>query len=559
MSNPITRIILTAVDLTKAGIASARAGLDSIGTSAGNLKSLLGSVFTGLSVVGFIGQMKSVANEMDNAVKSAAAAGTSVEKFSGLSYASSQSGGGPDVLQKSLIKLSGSLEESNDTASKAADTWRKMNLDPKQFDDSADALLAIADRFKAMPDGIAKTNLAVDLFGEKIGPKMIALLNEGSEGVRRLTDEGRQLGKVLDDETGAAAVRFNDTLDRLNARKVSLFSKALPSLEQYVSALDEIIGKGTALDKIKFFTTGYIGEDVLNRISDAGQRVKDYTAEIDKLQGQLQELKRVEGNDSPNVKIWEQRIDALEKTRGTLIAAEKESNADRKKSSDETTNSIVGNYEEEAKAFKKSTGEKISDAERLKDALNSAFSQALGEEEQYLREAKNLRAKASGPSGDQSEVSTRDDATIAALKLQRLEDSGTPEEIRNQAEAVRELASRLEDQQYSAWLVVEATLAEAKAAEISAAAARERAAGLAEQMQANDARLAGFGKVLEEISKPAALDIVSTAQTEASLSKLREAKELIEFINSTPLKLGTAAGALAGALRNEALQFGGRG
>lgn len=564
MSNPITRIILTAVDRTKAGIASARAGLDSIGTSASNLKSLLGSVFTGLSLAAFIGQIKSVADEMDNAVKSAAAAGTSVEKFSGLSYASGQSGGGSDVLQKSLIKLSGSLEESNDSASKAAATWRKLNLDPKQFNDSSDALLAIADRFKAMPDGIAKTNLAVDLFGEKIGPKMIPLLNEGREGIRLLTDEAQRLGKVLDDETGAAAVRFNDTLDRLNARKVSLFAKALPSLEQYVSALDEIVGKGTALDKIKFFTTGYISEDVLNRIADAGQRVKDYTAEIDKLQEQLKELKRVEGDDSPNVKMWEQRIAAHEKTRGTLLAAEKKANEDRRKDSEKTTGALIKDTEDEAKAFKKAIDEKITDAQRLQSALNSAFSQALGEEKQYAEEAKKLRAKAgSTPTGDQSEESTRGDATIAAMKLQRLKENGDPEEIRNQAEAVRELASRLEDQEYASWLVTQATLAEAAAADKSAAAAGERAAGLADQIRANEGRLSEAKEAAEAIGKPVALDVVSTEQTDAALVKLREIKNLIDFIKDAgPINVNAAApagtDATAEALRKAALQYGGR-
>lgn len=108
------------------------------------------------------------------------------------------------------------------------------------------------------------------------------------------------------------------------------------------------------------------------------------------------------------------------------------------------------------------------------------------------------------------------------------------------------------------WLVTNATLAEAAAADKSAAAAGERAAGLADQMNANDARIDGYSKVLDAVDKPVALDIVPTAQTEDSLAKLREAKELIEFINSTPLKLGVAPGELAGSLRTAARQYGRR-
>lgn len=564
MASPITQIIISAVDKTKAAFASAKGGLTSIGESAGNLKSLLGSIFAGLSVVGFIGQIRAAANEMDTAVKSAKAAGTSVEKFTALAYASGQSGGGPDVLQKALIKISGSLEESQDQASKAAEIWRKLKIDPRQFSDSSDALVAIAERFKAMPDGIAKTNLAVDLFGEKVGPRMIPFLNAGREGFKAYADEAQRLGRVLDDETGAAAERFNDTLDRLNARKTSLFAKALPSLEQYVSALDEIVGKGTALDKIKFFTTGYISEDVLNRIADAGQRVKDYTAEIDKLQEQLQELKRVEGDDSPNVKMWEQRIAALEKTRGTFIAAEKKANEARRKDSEKTTDALIKDTEDEAKAFRKAIDEKITDAQRLQAALSGAFSQALGEEKQYADEAKKLRAKASSsPSGDQSQESIRADATFASMKLQRLKANGDPEEIRDQAEAVKELASRLDDQEYSTWLVTNATLAEAAAADKSAAAAGERAKGLAEQMRANEGRLSEAKDAAEAIDKPVALDVVSTEQTDASLVKLREIKSLIDFIKQAgPIGANVSAPAgtagTADSLRTAALQYGRR-
>ncbi|MFA6064148.1 MAG: hypothetical protein WC736_16280 [Gallionella sp.] len=561
MSNPITKIILTAVDRTKAAFTSAKDGMKSIGDSAGNLKSLLGSVFAGLSVAGFIGQIKSVADEMDSAVKSAAAAGTSVEKFSALSYASGQSGGGPDVLQKSLIKLSGSLEDSEDSASTAAATWRKLNLDPKQFNDSSDALLAIAERFKAMPDGIAKTNLAVDLFGEKIGPKMIPLLNEGREGIKLLTDEAQRLGKVLDDETGAAAVRFNDTLDRLNARKVSLFAKALPSLEQYVSALDEIIGKGTALDKIAFFTTGFISEEVLNRITDAGQRVGDYTAEIDKLQEQLQELKRVEGDDSPNVKIWEQRISALEQTRAKLA---KKANDDRLKDSKETNDALGKGYEDDAKNFKRANEEKIKDAQRLQSALLSAFESSLDAEKRYREEAKKLRSDAAGgAAGDKSPESLKADGAIANMKLNRITGSGTADEIRAQVEVVRDLAAVIDDVAQKKSMLEQADKSGAVAADKSAEAAGQQAAALAAQMSANEARMTGLKTATDEVNKnPVAVQVEPNPELKGLISDLKEVNQLIGQINTAKIAPGGGgagyASAMSEALRTEALKRGGR-
>lgn len=562
MANPITRIILSAVDKTKAAVASVKGGLASIGEAGSNLKAGLGSIFAGLSVVGFIGQIRRVANEIDDATKAAKGSGTSLEKYSGLLYAAGQSGAGPDVLQKALLKIVQGLRDSQDEGSKAASIWRALRLDPKQFRDSGDALLAIADRFKAMPDGIAKTNLAVDLFGEKIGPRLIPLLNEGAAGMRELMEEARRLGKVFDDETGAAAERLNDTLDRLGATRTRLLAKALPSLQQYVSALDDVIERGSTLDKIAFFGAGFVSEEALNRLSDAGERVQEYNAEIFELQQQLLELQRVELAGSPNIRIWEERIAALQKTRATLIAAEKKANAARAKDSDETSKDIAQDYAAEAKAFKKSTDEKISDAKRLQSALQSAFSQALAEEEQYASQAKKLRNQASRPAaGSQDQDSLRADATFAAMALERLKATGSAEEILTQVEAVKELAASLADQEYATWLVQRATLAEADAADKSAAAAGERAKGLAEQLAANERRMAGFGKLLEEIGEPVAVDISTTAQADASIAKLKEARDLIEWINSTPVRIATTSGGVGGlesSLRTEALKFGRR-
>lgn len=562
MANPITKIILSAVDRTKAAFTSVKGGLDSLGNSAVGLNSAIASIFAGLSVIKIAGDFKQLIDRMDAAGESAERIGTSTENFTALGYAAKLSASSTEELEDGLLKLSRSLDAAKSGAGPAADAFKALRIDPAQFSDPSDALLALSERFAEMPNGVNKTALAMALFG-KTGANLIPLLNQGREGIARTADEGRELGEVFDDDASGAAGRFNDNLDRLKASSaglgITVATKLMPSLNQYLGAMDDVIRNGSLMDKIAFFGAGFVGEEALNRITDAGDRVQDYNVKISELQQQLVELRRVEGDDSPNVRIWEERIAALAKTRATLIAAEKKANADRKKDSGETSDSIIDHYEDEAKAFKKSTNEKIGDAERLRDALQSAFSQALAEEEQYTKEAKKLRAKAgSSSSGDQSQESIRLDATLAAMKLQRLKANGDPEEIRDQAEAVKELASRLEDQEYSTWLVTNATLAEAAAADKSAAAAGERAKGLADQMNANDARIDGYSKVLDAVDKPVALDIVSTAQTEDSLSKLREAKELIEFINSTPLKLGVAPGDLAGSLRTAALQHGRR-
>src|SRR5690606_5047581 len=53
------------------------------------------------------------------------------------------------------------------------------------------------------------------IFGEEMGPRFVSMLNQGSAGITAMMEEARQLGLVIDQETGEAAERFADALDRM--------------------------------------------------------------------------------------------------------------------------------------------------------------------------------------------------------------------------------------------------------------------------------------------------------------------------------------------------------
>ena len=49
----------------------------------------------------------------------------------------------------------------------------------------------------------------------KSGADMVPLLNGGADGLREMVAQSERLGLVLDDETAAAAGKFNDTLEMI--------------------------------------------------------------------------------------------------------------------------------------------------------------------------------------------------------------------------------------------------------------------------------------------------------------------------------------------------------
>lgn len=155
----------------------------------------LGALTVAASAAGvaLVASLKSATDRADDMRDLAAGAGVSVEAFSRLQFAASQSGVETETLAKALAKLAKGGAK-----------------------DASAEMLRLADRFAKLPDGATKTALAIDTFGEKLGPKLIPLLNEGSEGIRKMTELSDRLGATVSGKTAAAADQFNDSLGLLS-------------------------------------------------------------------------------------------------------------------------------------------------------------------------------------------------------------------------------------------------------------------------------------------------------------------------------------------------------
>jgi hypothetical protein len=100
----------------------------------------------------------------------------------------------------------------------------------------------VADRFKNMEDGAAKSGIALTIFG-RAGAEMIPMLNQGAEGIRAMREEAVALGVAIDSKTGAAAEVFNDNLTRmgkaLEGVSNRLLAELLPAMVQVTNAMVE--------------------------------------------------------------------------------------------------------------------------------------------------------------------------------------------------------------------------------------------------------------------------------------------------------------------------------
>lgn len=184
------------------------------------LDGLKGTLTTiGISVTAasatLFGFAKFTADAGEEASKAAQKLGISVGALQRLQTAAYLGDISLDSLQQSLGVLSRQLVSAKEGSADSAKALRKVGIDARAFGGrlptTTQALGAIADRFSAMPDGVEKSALAMDLFG-RAGRDMIPFLNKGSAEIAKAAALADKYGTVLSDVDVETANEFNDTI-----------------------------------------------------------------------------------------------------------------------------------------------------------------------------------------------------------------------------------------------------------------------------------------------------------------------------------------------------------
>jgi hypothetical protein len=162
--------------------------------------------------------VKGAIDRADELYNAAQKIGVTTEALSGLEFAAKQSGLELEELQGGLAKMVKYQAAAAQGSDEAVATFQAFGIAIKDTSghlrDSQAVLLDWAKVFADLPNGAEKSALAMRVFG-KSGEELIPLLNEGQSGIAGFIAKAKQLGLVIDNETGAAADAFNDQLDEL--------------------------------------------------------------------------------------------------------------------------------------------------------------------------------------------------------------------------------------------------------------------------------------------------------------------------------------------------------
>lgn len=211
----VVRITISAVDQTERAFRTAGSGLQALTKIASGLSITLGTLAAGAMAAA----ARAAAALTLEAIRSAdqmgqlaQQSGIAVAEFSALAHAANLAGTNTSTLKTAMKGLSDEMAQTGRTNAGLLET-----------------VLSTADQFASMPDGIAKVNAAVRLFG-KSGQDLIPLLNQGSAAIRGQMQEAEQLGLVIGKNFARNADAFGDNLERLRRAAQGLWLRVAENL-----------------------------------------------------------------------------------------------------------------------------------------------------------------------------------------------------------------------------------------------------------------------------------------------------------------------------------------
>lgn len=508
--------------------------------------------------------------------------GVSVEDLGKLQYAADLSGVSTEQLGKGMTKLAVEIAAAGAGSEKSGKLFASLGIGLRTADgrlrSTGDVLADLADRFQAMPDGVGKTALAVDIFGEKLGAGMIPLLNAGRDGLKAMGDEAEALGAVIGTKLAKDAEAFNDNLSRLQKASttsgIAIGNTLIPALNDLLKLFIDFQSSNVNFADLAF------GVNILDKSKAA-------IAQVDiigrKLEGLRQQAKTAKDGDAIDIQYeidrQERLLEFYRKRAGVLsdaevAAADKVAAAKRlvlqtdlqtklaeleklkavaagKASADillddaKRTDTLLKNAEKLRDEFKKAWQETVKGAAAAAEEASKLLDRAGATRQTGADKAADIRRSGLSES-DQAALNQRDFrnsvedaersaslAKLAAMHGRAEAAAKLADEATKQAERAERLVDRLGDPEERASAVERVAEAQATADEARAKIKQQEAANLDDQAVTQAAAIAGLEERIAALKTQAAAIAVHVQIEEAQAAIAQITADLAAIPNRT--------------------------
>lgn len=213
MADQDVRIVIKAVDKTRAGLSSTTRALRAV---TGAIFSMRGALVGVVGAAGIGLLIKQSIAATDSLAKTANKIGTTTDQLSKLQYAGELSGLSIEQTNMSLQRFARRASEAAKGTGEAQGALRELGLDARALSRQplSNAMLDLSDAFAQVESGTDQLRLAFKLFDSE-GAGMINMLNKGSQALIAMYAEARTLGIVMSMQVAQNVERTADAFTKL--------------------------------------------------------------------------------------------------------------------------------------------------------------------------------------------------------------------------------------------------------------------------------------------------------------------------------------------------------
>lgn len=228
-----------------------------VGGAMTNIRNAVSSAMGGMAALGAALGVAAFANFIKGAIDAvdaigdiSPATGLAIKDIAGLQLAFQFGGLEAGEMEKTMIKLSSAIAKSDDSLAVLGVATRTATGEMRG---SLDVLYDLADSFSEMENSTRRTDLAVQVFG-KSGAMLLPMLENGSEGLRKMAEMADKLGLSFTEAGVEAAGQFNDSLDTIGlmatgiGRNIAI--QLLPTLNSLVGSFVDLAIEGDGVRKM---------------------------------------------------------------------------------------------------------------------------------------------------------------------------------------------------------------------------------------------------------------------------------------------------------------------
>lgn len=152
----------------------------------------------------------------DQLNKMSVRAGASVESLSQLGFAAEQSGSNIETLGSAMFRMRRRIANATTETGPAVRALKALGLSADELSklDADQQLLKIADSLSQVDDDSLAAQYAFEILGNG-AKELLPLLKSGSDGIKEMMSEARDLGLSISDEQAQAAADFSDAWNRI--------------------------------------------------------------------------------------------------------------------------------------------------------------------------------------------------------------------------------------------------------------------------------------------------------------------------------------------------------